>query len=745
MPELASAVKRLSRMSFHEIAYRLREKGRTELERAALYSPPLPSRNQGFKSYLATRTQHFYRGAQWPCRQFVAKNFPQWIDDATRDAGNLCRHEVELLNLGPVNLGSTIDWHRDPYSGRIWERNFWAEYRPEHDPCGRDSKIIHELNRHQHLPRLAKAYFLTGNQRYAAEAVDQMLAWSEQNPTGIGINWQSSLEIAIRSISWMWTLFFLLPSDTLTGSAAEIIGASLFAQLAHIQRHTSLYSSPNTHLIGEAAALFIAGLVFANEAWRDTGVAVLTSEAEKQIWPDGVYGENSSYYHCYALDFYLQAAILARQIGFPLHGVNAKLRNMLDVVMHLTRPDGTLPLIGDDDGGRALALHQRTYRSFQDALCIGSILFRKGSFKKTSDGFAQEALWYFGEGAWNEFRSIAERTPRDNQLYCSHAGYLSQRTGWSPSDSHLTFDFGGLGMLTGGHSHADALSVTLFGRGKELLVDPGTFVYNGAPEWRRHFRSTPAHNTVTVDGRDQAAMSGTFRWSTGLECRGSRLTGLPVDYAEGEHRGYASLGVTHRRAVAHVPGEYWILLDELRGAGTHSFGFNYHFGPTVEIDCLDYSPESDSVIAWSQSAGLLLATFLSAPVTAELTRGWMSRGYGHKQAISSLRATVEHLAPVQALTVLAACDRRPMVRRLAVESGEAIACAYTFDGAEDIIVLPRSGSDVSVAGFRMTGDFFWTRMSDRTIQNAVAVRSQRFQYRGSNLLEDALCAPSAAF
>ena len=310
----------------------------------------------------------------------MQRNFPQWVEASVREADQLCRHRVELLNMGLVRLGYPINWHRDPYSGKGWERIFWAEYRPEQDFWGRDSKVIHELNRHQHLPRLAKAYRLSGDERYAAEAVAQMLSWVEQNPTGIGINWQSSLEIAIRSISWLWTLFFLRMSEALTEAAAQIIGESLFAQLDHIQRHTSLYSSPNTHLIGEAAALFIAGTVFEKEKWRELGRDILTAEAEKQITTDGMYAENSSYYHCYALDFYLQAWILARQNGDVLPGaVTTKLCEMINVLMHLTRPDGTLPLFGDDDGGRALALSQRTYRSFNDALSAGSILFRRAA------------------------------------------------------------------------------------------------------------------------------------------------------------------------------------------------------------------------------------------------------------------------------------------------------------------------------------------------------------------------------
>jgi hypothetical protein len=643
-------------MSFHEIAYRLREEGRIGIERAGLYRPPSAG---SFKDLLTTRAHAFYRGANQSSAAFVKQHFPNWIDSAINEADRLCDHQVELLQMGPVNLGTHIDWHRDPYSGRQWERTFWAQYRPEHDPMGRDSKVIHELNRHQHLPRLAKAYLLTGNEHYANEALEQMLSWIAQSPTGVGINWQSSLEIAIRAISWTWTLFLLRSSDALTVSAVQTIGNSLFAQFAHIERHTSLYSSPNTHLIGEAAALFIAGLIFANDTWRDTGVSILGSEAGKQIGADGVYAENSTYYHCYALDFYMQAFILARQNEYVLPEIiPAKIEAMTQALMHLTRPDGSVPLLGDDDGGRALALDSPNYRSFRDGLCIGSILFERGDFKHASGSFAQEAFWTLGEGAVNEYRAIPSFEPHNTELYCADSGHLSQRTGWTPSDSHLIFDFGGLGMLTGGHSHADSLSLTLFGAGKELLIDPGTFVYNNADHWRRHFRSTAAHNTVTVDGQDQAAMGGTFRWTTSLPSQGSRH----ASYSEGEHRGYESLGITHRRAVVQIPGGSWLLIDELRGSGAHDFDFHYHFGVDVELE----SQDSHSVVV--RSPDLYLAIHTSAPVTATLEKGWMSRGYGHKQPIQSLRATVHHAAPVWAATLLVPGGHRTEIDNNYLES-----------------------------------------------------------------------------
>ena len=110
----------------------------------------------------------FYRSHRENLRPFVEENFPQWIDRAVDEAERLCRHEFQLLGYAPVALGREIDWHRDPVTGQIWERRFWADYRLAEDSGGRDPKIIHELNRHQHLPRLAKAYLLTGDERYAA-------------------------------------------------------------------------------------------------------------------------------------------------------------------------------------------------------------------------------------------------------------------------------------------------------------------------------------------------------------------------------------------------------------------------------------------------------------------------------------------------------------------------------------------------------------------------------------------------
>src|ERR1017187_10139557 len=221
---------------------------------------------------------------------------------------------------------------------------------------------------------------------------------------------------------------------------------------------------------------------------------------------------------------------------------------MLQFLMHLTRPDGTLPLLGDDDGGRALALDKRDYRSFQDGLCLGAILYRRGDFKHQAGAFCEEALWMLGQDGWEAYRQLESQEPAETQAHYPSAGYVAQRSGWEPLDSHPVFDCGGLGILTGAHAHGEALSAPLFSRGRELLVDPGTVVYNCAPEWRDYFRSTRAHNTVAIDGRDQAEQGGTFHWKTELRSCAAREIALPgFDYLEGEHDGYRRMLMEYHR------------------------------------------------------------------------------------------------------------------------------------------------------------------------------------------------------
>jgi hypothetical protein len=152
---------------------------------------------------------------------------------------------------------------------------------------------------------------------------------------------------------------------------------------------------------------------------------------------------------------------------------------------------------------------------------------------------------------------------------------------------------------------------------------------------------------------------------------------------------------------------------------------------------------------WSQE-GLLVALFASEPSTADLIQGqtepiegWVSHGYGALEPSAALRVRMTGPASTASITLVAPVMKAPVVARLKVDSGAAIACSYEHQGFTDIAVLSSGESDVHVAGFEMRGEFFWLRMERGLLRQTFAIRGGRLR-AGPARLEGALCAASAA-
>jgi hypothetical protein len=129
---------------------------------------------------------------------------PESVNTTIRQAELICQHRFDLLGYEGLDYGPEIDWHLDAVHGKRAPRRPWFQVRYLDFGEVGDAKVIWELNRHQHLVTLAKAYRLSEDARYAIEIFREWYHWQEQNPYPIGINWASSLEVAFRSLSWLW-------------------------------------------------------------------------------------------------------------------------------------------------------------------------------------------------------------------------------------------------------------------------------------------------------------------------------------------------------------------------------------------------------------------------------------------------------------------------------------------------------------------------------------------------------------
>jgi Heparinase II/III-like protein/Heparinase II/III N-terminus len=521
--------------------------------------------------------------------ELLKKYLPEETAQILRDADDICEHRFRLLGYENLNYGKNIDWHLDLVHGKRAPLDAWFKIPFLDFSVVGDHKITWELNRHQHLVTLAKARLLTGNAKYTDELIAQWRSWVKANPYPLGINWGSSLEVAFRSLSWIWVDQMLADFPECADFRTEMMPALAFHG-QYIERYLSTYFSPNTHLLGEAVALFFLGTLYPQmpEAarWKKSGWQIVLHEAERQVRPDGVYFEQSLHYHVYALDFFLYARLLASRNGVEIPDVyDAVLGRMLDVVAALAQT-GLAEGFGDDDGGRLFNPRRNRTEQTSDPLALGTVIYSR-TFSAAR--LTEECIWLFGSRAVEQLSIDSAKT---KQIAVAKSvgfpdGGIYVMADADPFAQVLAIDAGPQGVGRSGHGHADALSLRLTMNGRRWLVDSGSGVYisDNIAE-RNHFRGTAAHNTLRIDGQDQAVADEAFSWTeiptTRVE---SWITGNSFSYFVGSHNGYERLPdpVKHRRFVLKIAGGPCLVRDMALGRMEHEVEVRWNFASDLKV------------------------------------------------------------------------------------------------------------------------------------------------------------------
>ncbi|HEX7940901.1 MAG TPA: alginate lyase family protein, partial [Gemmatimonadaceae bacterium] len=497
---------------------------------------------------------------------------------------------------------------------------------------------------------LGRAYWLTGNRAYRDAAIAHLRGWIEANPPLVGINWASMLELGFRSISWIWAINFFADPDAEGETWLVDVMLALDRQLRHIEDNLSHYFSPNTHLLGEALALYVAGrslpILASAERYANTGRRILVEQTTRQIGRDGGHLERSTHYHRYTLDFYLLAAIVSRITSDSATPVlEACAGRLASAARLLADSEGRLPHIGDDDGGMLMPMCGREPEDIRDSLAAAATLLGRSDLQIGAT--PEEACWLFAHPSIAPLLEHAE--PGRNFAPVSAAlpdtGYYVSRS----AGHHLVLDAGEHGYENGGHAHADALSMTLSVRGTPLLIDPGTAAYTIDRRARDAFRSSMLHNTITIDGRSQSEPAGPFHWTRTARARAHVWrTSERFDYLEASHDGYAP--IVHRRHVLAAHDDLLVVADLVAGEGRHEIAGHWHLSPEWTVDRernrMVLRTESDRVeCAVSRGAVEQLRGSSSQMV------GWHSPVYGRLERTSTLRVFAADDLPIWMVTV----------------------------------------------------------------------------------------------
>jgi len=238
---------------------------------------------------------------------------------------------------------SPIDWQLDFKSGYRWSESTWHKDIPHGHKPGVDIKVPWELARMQHLPQFAFAYALATAEThgtgggikqkeehsaaagvfaepavYVREFRNQTLDFIATNPPRFGVNWNSTMDIAIRVVNWLVVYdLFRAYGVKFDEEFEKVFTRSVYGHGLHIVSNLEWRAAlrSNHYLADIGGLLFVAAYLCINpetDAWLAFAVQELIKETELQFYPDGANFEASTSYHRFSAEIvaYCTALIL---------------------------------------------------------------------------------------------------------------------------------------------------------------------------------------------------------------------------------------------------------------------------------------------------------------------------------------------------------------------------------------------------------------------------------------------------
>jgi uncharacterized heparinase superfamily protein len=458
-------------------------------------------------------------------------------EHVVQEAQKILEQRFEFRGLPEVKMGAPLDWQFTPEGNVSW---FW------------------DLNRHRYFVTLGLAGHITGDAGFHIKLATLWDDWIARNPAGQGNNWRWPFEVAARLSNWLWA-YFLLQAAPRNVSLDHYLGS--MRDHAHFLADHLEYHWPNNHLLLESKALYEFYLLFPHLDPSGDGVEhagrVLQQQILTQVLPDGVHAELCSMYHEIVAGELLELMCLCRKLHKPLPSlIEARIAKMRRFTQAIRRSDGSVPLLGDSSTSD-------TYLRFPETGLAGSEM-------RCCLGLAENA-------SANEPGSPLE--------IFSDAGYAVFRD--EEAGFQAVFDAGPFSRCaTANHAHCDALSFDLFWR-RPLLMDAGFYhAWHADEKWSQHFRSTSAHNTLMIDGREQSDLSELWDVTATAKTRMLRRStdgAQAMVCAETTPHWGDNAGPRHQREISWS-GREAVVLDRLLGDGRHQVQWFFHLAPGLEAE-----------------------------------------------------------------------------------------------------------------------------------------------------------------
>jgi hypothetical protein len=602
---------------------------------------------------------------------------------AVAEANKILDGKLPYFGRLSFDCGFPPRWFRNPATGvTVQPDRPWTKMRFASEEYG-DLKFILEPSRFLFVYPLARAYALSGDERFAEAFWSSIENWASNNPPMSGPLWICGQESSLRIMAWTFALYAFIGSRATTAQRVALL-VSLIAAHAWRTAQTLGYarSQRSNHLISEAVGLWTAGTLYPelNDApeWQKQGAGILRGAVLDQITPEGVFLQNSFNYQRMVLQQLLWTIRLAEISNQKLDpGVLERTAVSFEFIRQFVdKRSGQAPNYGSNDGSHVLPLTTCEYSDFRPLLRMGECVLNRCTALPPG-AWDEAALWIGRKTESSTMREPGHQGKPANSVSvpsCSLTGYhrLGTENSWALVRA---------GRYTRRPFQADQLHVDLWWHGLNLARDAGTYLYNGEPPWDNGLAGTRVHNTITVDGHDQMLRAGRFLWLNWAQASGRSFCGSSsglsqpdvkfLDTFEGEHDGYRRLGVTHRRMVRCVEENAWVIVDDLLGRGEHELGLHWLL-PDLPLEVISELPFA--AVLSAQKERFHWNIFSNSNASATVLRGgkvlekevrngeeasllgWESPTYGELCPAISLLHRVRAPLPTRIVTVILAGD-----------------------------------------------------------------------------------------
>ena len=531
---------------------------------------------------------------------------------------------------GNVSQADSILFGKWFWYGRYLDCGF----PPRWEESQQDAEYTWQLNRHGQFNTLGRAYWLTGDRKYSAAFARMATDWVDSvRPPREGEiypPWRV-LEAGIRAKTWLAAWQFFIDSPEFS---SDLLIRFLFTIIEHkeyLKSHSPIFVSGRAngnHFIMESEGLFYFALMFPELAGSSDDLKMGRQGLEKcsrhQVLDDGVQVEQTPAYHRGCISWFGAPLLLAKRNNIEFSSdYLERTRRMFDFMAHITRPNGEIAPYGDSDPDRS-----------ESVFAFGRILFDEPVTPQGSRMTSEQVL---RRTFWQNNGLAPEKTVSGNMKFklfeeFPDGGFYCNRTSWEKDALYMVLR-NGADTLSSWHKQADHLSIDVSAYGTPLVIDPGRYTYT-ANEWRRYFKETINHNTISVDGKNSVVFSKHLEWEdlgkTGYSGFNRNANGLSVS---AWHESFDPART--ERKVTLVEDRFWIIEDRVTGLTENEVVISYFF-PTTEVSLLD-GGYLGAVTNVSEDRASLVVLQLMGESQAGLDEGWFSIEYTHKQPNRILR------------------------------------------------------------------------------------------------------------